>query len=97
MIDAIKSNATLHLMDSITQLELEAALKYAEAEHSYSYATVSEALHVPERTVHGVTVLRVKQIDYPPQYQPAPVPNAGCPYWKSCITTRLPGLRSSTE
>jgi len=48
MIDARKSNATLHPMDYIARLELEAALKYAEAEHGYSYATVSEGLPVSE-------------------------------------------------
>jgi hypothetical protein len=35
-------------MDYVAQLELEAALKYAEVEHSYSYATVGDGLHVPE-------------------------------------------------
>jgi hypothetical protein len=57
MIDAWKLNATLELMDKVAQLELEAALKYTEAERGYSYATVSEALHVPERTVHEVMIL----------------------------------------
>jgi hypothetical protein len=51
------------------ELELEAALKYPESWRSYSYATVSEALHVPERTVRVMAGLHcVEKIDDPPQY-----------------------------
>jgi len=36
-------------MDYIAQLELEAASKYSETEHSYGYATCNESLQVPGR------------------------------------------------
>jgi hypothetical protein len=52
----------------IAQLELEAALKYTEAEHSYSYATVSDALHVAEPTGHEAMPLHL--LKYSPQHPP---------------------------